>query len=86
MILHLGEDVSVRLEDVIGIFDLENTTLSKSTRQFLSDAEKGGRVVCVTSELPKTFVVCMGQDKGETVYLSQMAAATLKKRAAAFGG
>jgi len=40
MYIHLGGDYVVSQEDIIGIFDLENTTLSKHTRQFLNKSEK----------------------------------------------
>ena len=42
MYLHLGQETVVRLREVVGIFDMENATISKYTRQFLADAEKGG--------------------------------------------
>ena len=58
MYLHLGQGVVVPKADVIGIFDLDNTTGSIITRNFLSGAEKAGRVTSVTDELPRSFVVC----------------------------
>jgi hypothetical protein len=81
MYLHLGQETVVRLREVVGIFDMENATISKYTRQFLADAEKGGRVCNVTMELPKSFVVCVDRDGTETVYISQISSATLLKRA-----
>ena len=80
MYLHLGEETVVRLRDVIGIFDLDETTVSRSTRLFLADAEKGGRVVNVSPELPRSFVVCADASGNETVYICQISAATLRKR------
>ena len=58
MYLHLGLNVVVPEADVIGIFDLDNTTGSHITRKFLSDAERSGRVVSVSDDLPKSFVLC----------------------------
>ena len=81
MYLHLGQETVVRLREVVGLFDMENATISKYTRQFLADAEKGGRVCNVTMELPKSFVVCVDRDGTETVYISQISSATLLKRA-----
>lgn len=80
MYLHLGQDTVVRSRDIVGIFDMDNTTLSKHTRAFLADAQKGGRVFNVSMELPKSFVVCVGRDRDEIVYISQISAATLRKR------
>ena len=85
MILHLGRDCTVRDRDIVGVFDMENTTIGQETRRFLADAEKGGRVVDVTAELPRSFVVCVEKDGSETVYLSQISPATLKKRADGIG-
>ena len=81
MFLHLGEDTVVRSREVVGIFDIEQTTIGRPTRDFLADAEKGGRVVTVSPELPRSFVVCHHPDRGETVYICQISAATLRKRA-----
>lgn len=81
MILHIGRDRVVRSRDLIGVFDMDNTTIGQDTRRFLADAEKGGRIVNVTDELPRSFVVCVEADGSETVYLSQLAPSTLKKRA-----
>lgn len=80
MYLHLGQDTIVMTSRVVGVFDLDNSTVSRHTREYLAKAQREGRVVDVTHELPKSFIVC--EDRGrETVYLSQMAASTLSKRA-----
>lgn len=77
--LHLGQNTIVMTRQILGVFDLDNTTGSKSTKDFLAKAQREGRVVDVTSELPKSFIVCQEQGK-EMVYLSQMSPATLLKR------
>ena len=78
--LHLGQNTIVRTASISGVFDLDNTTGSKRTREYLARAQREGRVVDVTSELPKSFIVC--QENGrETVYLSQMSPATLLRSA-----
>lgn len=76
MYLHLGQSTVVRTDEIVGIFDIDNTTVSKKTRDYLSDAEKEGRVIYVSAELPKSFIVC----KDKTVYISQISSATLLKR------
>ena len=79
--LHLGKGTLVREDEVLGIFDLDITSQSHLTRKFLSMADKAGQVVNAAEDIPKSFVLC--KQKGETrVYLSQMASATLLKRAA----
>ena len=80
MYLHIGQETVVRTDEIVGIFDMENTTISKATRTFLSDAEKQHRVITVCDDLPRSFVVCRDQTGNETVYISQISCATLKKR------
>ena len=78
--LHLGKGTLVREDEVLGIFDLDITSQSHLTRKFLSMADKAGQVVNAAEDIPKSFVLC--RQKGETrIYLSQMASATLLKRA-----
>ena len=80
MYLHLGQDVVVRTEEIIGIFDMDNATVSRASKRYLAMAEKAGRVVNITGELPKTFVVCGDKEGKITVYISQISSATLRKR------
>lgn len=79
MYIPIGSDMSVRERSIIGIFDLDNTTYSKHTRKFLSQAEQNGEVVTVAEDLPKSFLLTseFGMDR---VYLCQFNAATLEKR------
>jgi hypothetical protein len=79
MYLHLGQNVVVPESDIIGVFDLDNTTGSRITRGFLSTAEQAGRITSVTDELPRSFVVCGREDT--KIYLSQLSPQTLLKRA-----
>lgn len=79
--LHLGQDTVIRTKDMIGIFDLDITTVSKHTRNFLTKCEKDGCVVNVTYELPKSFILCKEKKKNKKkVYISQLSTATLLKR------
>lgn len=80
MYLHLGQSVMVPFRDVIGIFDLDNTTASPVTRRFLSGAEKTGRVENVSDDLPKSFVLCRSRGREPKIYLSQLSSATLRGR------
>ena len=80
MFLHLGNDVLINTKNLIGIFDIEKTSISNHTKDFLANAEKMKRIVNVSFEMPKSFVVCLDEELNETVYISQISAATLKKR------
>ena len=79
MYIHLGQETVVNEKDIIGIFDLESTTISKRTREFLNKAEKKKQVTTVSYELPKSFILC--QENNETkIYISQISSSTLLKR------
>lgn len=80
MYLHLGQETVIKTQDIVGIFDLETSTISKTTRDCLSRAQKAGHVVNVTMEMPKSFVLCSSGKKRETVYVTQISSTTLLKR------
>lgn len=80
MYLHLGQDTVVRTDRIVGVFDMDNSTVSKHTKTFLAKAQKENRVVNVSMELPKSFVVCEEQGV-QTVYISQLSPSTLLRRA-----
>ena len=48
MYLHLGRDYVLNDRDVIGIFNLETTTISPRGREFLNYAQKHGAVVSLS--------------------------------------
>ncbi|MEE1278944.1 MAG: DUF370 domain-containing protein [Acutalibacteraceae bacterium] len=79
MYLHIGKEKIIKTDQIIGIFDLDTATISKATRNYLAAAEKSGDVINVTTELPKTFIVCK-EDGKRTVYISQISSSTLNKR------
>ena len=82
MYLHLGKGSVISTDEIIGIFDLDITSQSHLTRSFLAAAEKAGQVINAAEDIPKSFIAaeCAGKRR---VYLSQMAAATLLRRAEA---
>ena len=76
MFLHIGEDTLIRDKEIIGIFDMDTSTVNKATRDYLKKAEQEKRIVYVNYDLPKCFVVT---DKN--VYISPINTSTLSKRA-----
>ena len=79
MYLHLGNDIVIKKKDIVGIYDIDNTTISKRTREFLETYEKSGRLTYTTNELPKSFIV-YANGKNTHVYVSQISTSTLLKR------
>ncbi len=81
MFLHLGQDTVITDDDIIGIFDLDTTTVSKPTRDYLKTMQKSGNVVNVSYDLPKSFVItCKKKYRKKTMYISPISTATLLKR------
>ena len=62
----------MRDRDVVGIFDIDRVTVSKASRDYLTKAQKNGRIITAAEDLPRSFAVC-----GDKVYLSQFSTATL---------
>lgn len=101
MFLYLGEGKYKKRSDIIGIFDMDTSTVSTSTRRFLSFNERSG---CVESdgELPKSFLLCdkrekevshipksgkraRAQKKECSVFLSRLSSTVLAARTASDG-
>ena len=78
MYLDIGKDFAVRDRSIIGIFDLDNTSISRRTQQFLAMAEKEGQVV-PCDDLPKSFVLTAEYGMNR-LYLTSLNTATLEKR------
>ncbi len=80
MYIHIGQDTVIIDEEIIGIFDMENTTVMKSTVDYLNKAEKDGNVNNVAPfELPKSFVVT-NTEKGKKIHISPVSVGTILRR------
>ncbi|MCM1114842.1 MAG: DUF370 domain-containing protein [Clostridium sp.] len=75
MYIYLGGDTVLSTKEIIGVFDMDTSTVNKATRDYLSKAEKEKKVVYVNYELPKSFIVC--RDK---IYVCPLNTATILKR------
>ncbi len=78
MYLSIGNDFAVRESSIVGIFDMDNTSTSKRTREFLKKAEEEGQVI-PCDDLPKTFVLTAEYGLNR-VHLTSLASSTLEKR------
>ena len=78
MYLSIGNDMAVRDSSIIGIFDLDNTSTSRRTRDFLAKSEENGDVV-PCDELPKSSILT-SEYGFHRVRLTSLSAATLEKR------
>jgi len=79
MYLHIGNGMVIDDRDIVGIFDIDYCSVDKRTRNYLSNAQKEGRIVDVSQEIPKSFIVVSGE-QGEKVYITNVSPATLTRR------
>lgn len=80
MYLNIGQDTVITDKNILGIFDLDNTTVSKSTREYINTASKNGECITVSiEELPKSFIVVVKNNKKE-IYISPLNTSTIFKR------
>lgn len=75
MFLFLGGNMTVKKSDVIGIFDIEKCSVSRITADFLNSDQRQGRIVNVSEDMPKAFVVC-----SDHTYITNVSNDTLNKR------
>ena len=76
MFLHLGGEITVKSDDVIGIFDIEECSVSRTTAEFLNFCQKKGIVVNVSEDMPKSFIVTE-----KNTYISNVSNRTIADRA-----
>ena len=79
MYFHPGGNIAIRNSDLIGIFDIDKTTVSKRTRAYLSAKETQNKVILLDDDLPQSFIIAV-KGKEEKVYLSQISSKTLYMR------
>ena len=78
MYISIGNDFAVRESTIIGIFDLDNTTVTARGREFLERAEKEGQIV-PWDDLPRSFILT--SEYGMTkVYQTNLSTQTLAKK------
>ena len=80
MYLHAGNNKNIREKDIIGIFDMDNSTVSHITRKYLAEAEKEERVITAKDEIPKSFILYKENGK-YMICFSQISTSALIGRA-----
>jgi len=80
MFLHVGGDYIVSTKDIVAIMDIEKTTVSNDTRNFLKVSEEEGFTITVAvNEMPKSFIVVQDKNKSRII-LTPISTNTLLKR------
>lgn len=85
MFLHIGGDVVIPIKNIIAIVDLESTTVSKDTKEFLKVAEEEGFIESISMDIPKTFIITEYEKKSK-IYLSPISSVTLQRRSGFIDG
>ena len=75
MFLFLGGEYTVKNSDIIGIFDIEECSVSRTTAEFLNSCQKKKKIVYVSQDMPKSFIVCV-----DKTYISNVSNSTINKR------
>ncbi len=75
MFLYLGGDVTVKSKDVIGIFDIEACSVSRTTVDYLNNCQKNKQIVYISEDMPKSFIIT--DDK---TYISNVSNLTINRR------
>ena len=69
----------VNTNNIISILDLESTSKSKYSKEFLKIVEEEGFVRNVSEEIPKSFIIC--EERGQSViYITNISTKTLAGR------
>lgn len=84
MFLHIGNGKSVRKKDVIGIFDLDTATITKTGKDFINRMQRNGKVEYDDDDLPRSFVL-IDENKKYKVNLSRISSRGLAARAVESG-
>lgn len=79
MYLHIGNGKSVRNSDVIGIFDLDTSTVSSVTKKFINKMQKENAVEYEDSDIPRSFILT-DENKKVKVRLSRISTVGLRLR------
>ncbi len=80
MYLNIGSDTVISDKNILGIFDLDNTTIKQATKDYINKSAENGECIYVSiEELPKSFIVTTKNNKKE-IYISPLNTSTIFKR------
>ena len=80
MYLNLNQEV-LYVSEIVGVFDLDSSTVAEKTRTFLNRAEKEKKAVTLSYDLPRSFIVAQTEtEAAHRIYISQLSSLTLARR------
>ena len=84
MYVNIGGGFALRRADIVAVFDMDNATWPRVTREALALAEKRGEVINAAEDIPRSFIIC--EENGvRKIYLSQLSSAAVARRGSAAG-
>lgn len=78
--VHIGLDVIVSKQDIIGLFDIDSLTVQKNSREYLNNAQKNKEIEDISTDLPISFILCDTKEKKQRIIFSSFSLPTLKAR------
>lgn len=83
MRLWLNDEYYLQKEDIVGIFDLDNSTVEAATKTTLKRFEAEGNLIVSTEEIPVSFVLTAEKqrDGKQRIFFSRYAPRSLRRRA-----
>lgn len=79
MYIHIGGEKVIKKKDIIGVFDLDTTSVSAATKEYFKKAQREKKILSVSDELPKTYIIAGGRGR-EKMYISPISTQTLIRR------
>ncbi len=80
MYIYIGKETVINDKDIVAVFDIDNSSVSVKTRNFLRDAEKNKEIINISTDIPRSFIVCYEKENKRKIYLSQLSSQTIFKR------
>ena len=77
--LNVGNNRSIPVSGIVGIFDIDSTTVSRNMRDWLRACEREGILISVATSLPKS-VILYDDGVGRSVWFSSFNASVLRSR------
>ena len=77
MYFHIGNNTVLKKSEIVGIFDIDKTTISPITKKVLSDCEKKKKLFSINDRIPRSFILM----KNDDIYMSQISPQSLYTRA-----
>lgn len=84
MKLWLNDECAVVREEIVCILDMDSATVERTTRDFLTAAQKENRLITATEEIPVSFIVTAEKNK-HRIFLTRNAPRVLRRRAGLTG-